>query len=103
MVGFLKHNVFYLTPFNSFPNKPWFLHVCSTSLLKTLREKEKLLVTGNFSFSHSVFHRFEELSSFFINLKLLSANSFSLEESKICCLGNGYQETKILDKPIMSV
>ena len=24
-----------------FPNKPWFLHVCSTCLLKTLREKEK--------------------------------------------------------------
>ena len=24
--------------FNPFPNKPWFLHVCSTSLLKTLRE-----------------------------------------------------------------
>ena len=23
------------------------------------------------------------------NLKLLSANSFSLEESKICCLGKG--------------
>ena len=24
---------------NSFPNKPWFLRVCSTRLLKTLREK----------------------------------------------------------------
>ena len=40
---------------NPFANKPLFLHVCSTSLLKTLREKEKLLVTSNFSFSHSVF------------------------------------------------
>ena len=40
---------------NPFPNKPWFLRVCSTSLLKTLWEKEKLLVTSNFSFSHSVF------------------------------------------------
>ena len=28
-----------------FPNKPLLLHVCSTSLLKILREKEKLLVT----------------------------------------------------------
>ena len=37
--------------FNPFPNKPWFLRVCRTSLLKTLREKEKLLVTSNFSFS----------------------------------------------------
>ena len=37
------------------PNKPWFLRVCSTSLLKTLLEKEQLLVTSNFSISHSVF------------------------------------------------
>ena len=36
---------------NPFPNKPWFLHICSTSLLKTLWEKEKLLVMSNFSFS----------------------------------------------------
>ena len=27
--------------FSPFPNKPWFLRVCSTSLLKTLWEKEK--------------------------------------------------------------
>ena len=33
-----------------------YSRVCSTSLLKTLREKEKLLVTSNFSFSHSVFY-----------------------------------------------
>ena len=43
---------------NLLPNKPWFLRVCSTSLLKTLREKEKLLVTSNFSFSHSAFNPF---------------------------------------------
>ena len=43
---------------NSFPNKPWFLHVCSTSLLKTLWEKEKLLVTSDFSSSHSFFYPF---------------------------------------------
>ena len=35
--------------------KPWFLHVY---LLKTLWEKEKLLVMSNFSFSHSVFYPF---------------------------------------------
>ena len=44
---------------NPFPNKPWFLHVCSSSLSKTLWIKEKLLYT------------FEELCSIFINfLKL---------------------------------
>ena len=41
-----------------FPNKPWFLRVCSISLLNTMWEKEKLLVTSNFSFSHSVFYPF---------------------------------------------
>ena len=35
--------------FNSLPNKPMFLAVCSTSLLKTLWTKEKFLVTRNFS------------------------------------------------------
>ena len=35
-------------PFNPFPNKPWFLRVCCKSLLKTLFEKEILLVTSNF-------------------------------------------------------
>ena len=35
--------------FNPFPNKPWFLRVCSTSLLTTLWEKEKLLVMRNCS------------------------------------------------------
>ena len=46
--------------FNPFQNKPWFLRVCSTSLLKTMREKEKLLVTSNFSFTHSVFDPFKK-------------------------------------------
>ena len=41
--------------YNPFPNKPWFLHVCSTSLLKTLWEKEKLLIMSNFSFFPTVF------------------------------------------------
>ena len=40
-----------ITSFNLFPNKPWSLRVCSKSLLKTLWEKEKLLITSNFSFS----------------------------------------------------
>ena len=58
--------------FNPFPHKPLFLHVCSTSLLKTLREKEKLLITSNFSLSHSVFHSFAELSPIFINFDMVS-------------------------------
>ena len=49
---------FHMITVNSFPNKPWSLRVCSTSLLKTLWEKEKLLETSNFSFYHSVFYPF---------------------------------------------
>ena len=53
-----KLTYYIFSSFNPFPNKPWFLRVCSRDLLKTLREKEKLLVTSNFSFSHSVFYLF---------------------------------------------
>ena len=56
---------------NTLPKRPWSLHVCSTSLLKPLKEKEKLLLMSNFSsqclwkrrrcwllaFSHSIFKR----------------------------------------------
>ena len=55
---------------NPFPNKPWFLCACSTSLLKKLWEKEKLLITSNFSFSHSVFYTFVELSAIFTFVEL---------------------------------
>ena len=41
--------------FIPFPNKPLYLRVYSISILKTLWENEKLLVTSNFSLSHSVF------------------------------------------------
>ena len=57
--------------FNPFQNKPWFLRVSSTSLLKTLREKEKLLFTSNFSFSHIVFYLFGQLSAILIKLKIV--------------------------------
>ena len=72
--------------FNPFGDKLLFLCVCSVSLFKILSEEEKLLVTSNFSFSHRVFYYFLPFSS---NLELSSANSFSLEESKICRLGKG--------------
>ena len=68
---------------------PCFLCVCSRSLLKTLREKEKLLVASNFSISHSVYYLFSKLSTIFIKFKLSSANSFSWVESNICLLAKG--------------
>ena len=55
---------------------------------ETLWEKEKLLVTSNFSFSHSVFYLFGEFSATFIKFeKLSSAYSFGLKGSKIYHLG----------------
>ena len=56
--------------------KPWFLRVCSTSLLKTLWEKEKLLVTSNFSCSHSVFYLSGELSAIFIKFEIVVCKLF---------------------------
>ena len=64
-----------ITPF---PNKPWFLRVCSTSLLQTLWEKEKLLVTSHFSFSHSVFYLFEELSAIIAKFEIVVCKLFKL-------------------------
>ena len=66
---------------NPFPNKPGFLRVCSTSLLKTLWEKEKLLVTSNFSFSHSVFYPFEELFSIFVKFEIIVCKLFHFWKS----------------------
>ena len=64
---------------NPFPNKPWCLRVCSISLLKTMWEKEKLLVTNNFSFSHIVFYPFGEIPAIFITLRIVACKLFSLE------------------------
>ena len=61
---------------NPFPNKPWFLRVCSTSLLKTMWEKKKLLVRSNFSFSHSVFYPFGEVTAVFIKFEIVVCNFF---------------------------
>ena len=62
--------------FDPFPNKSWFLHVCSASPLKTLQEKEKLLVMNNFSFSPSVFYPFQKLSAIFIKFEIVVCKLF---------------------------
>ena len=54
-----------------FPSKPRLLFVCNTRLLKTLCEKEKLLVTSNFSSSHSVFNLFGDLSIILFSFKIV--------------------------------
>ena len=61
---------------NPFSNKPWFLRVCSSSLLKTQWEKEELLVMSNFSFSHTVFYLFGEHSPIFIEFEIVVCKLF---------------------------
>ena len=68
---------------NPFPNKPWILRVCSVSLLKTLQEKEKLLIKSNFSFSHSVFYPSGEISAILIKLKIVVCKFFLLKSLKL--------------------
>ena len=53
------------------PKKKKFYVSAVTSLLKTLWEKEKLLVTSNFSFFHYFFYQFEELTSIFIKFEIV--------------------------------
>ena len=64
---------------------------------KTLREKEKLLVTSNFSFSHSVFKRLIlqtcKNQGLFVKglkqIKLLSLNALNLDKSEILSCNKG--------------
>ena len=74
---------------NPFPNKPWFLRVCSTSLLKTLWEKEKLLITSNFSFSHSVFYPFGQHFAILIKLKIVICKPFQFGGVQSLSFGKG--------------
>ena len=94
----VSHNFFYwaflsrfieLRIINRFPNKPRFLRVCSPSLLKTLWEKEKLACHEQYLFFPGFSTGLEDFLAFSSNLKLWSANSLSLEVSKICHLGKG--------------
>ena len=77
--------------FNLSQNKPWFLTVCScrTSLLKTLWEKEKLLLSSNFSFSHSIFYLFGELSSISVKYEIVDRNFFQFGRVQSLLFGKG--------------
>ena len=66
-------------------------------------EKEKMLKMSNCSFSHSVFYLFGELYAIFIKVEFLSANSCSLEESKICCLVKPFPNDKFQGLAVASM
>ena len=83
---------------NPFPNKPWFLRVCSTSLLKTLRVKEKLL--KQFLLFPQCFLPFWRTLSFSTNSKLSSAHALNLEKSKISLFGKGLNDICTMKGPV---
>ena len=63
-------------------------HLSAIMSIEKIEGKGEIALTSNFSFSQSVFFTFWKYSlPSSSNSKLLSANSFNLEESKICCLG----------------
>ena len=77
------------TPFIPLPTKPWFLRVCNSSLLKTLGKGEIARNKQISAFSTVFSTRLENFLPFPSSLKLLSANTLSLEEFKICRLTKG--------------
>ena len=75
---------------NPFPNKLLFLHVCSSSLLGKFCGKSRNCWQRAISpFSTTFSTLSENFPPFLSNLKLSSAISQSLKESKICRLGKG--------------
>ena len=81
---------------NPLPNKPCFLRVCSISLLKTLWEKKKLLVTNNFSFSHCIFYLFHKLSAIFIKFEIVVGKLFQFGRVKNLLFGKGLKKKNAL-------
>ena len=61
-------------------------------VLKTLWEKEKLLVMSNFSFSHSVFNPFEELSSIFIKFEIVVCKLLQFGKVETFSFGKGLRK-----------
>ena len=76
------------THLNPFPNNPWFLRVQYRSFENTVGKGE-IAHNEQFLLFPQCFLTIQNFLLFSSNLKLLSENSFNLEESKICHLGKG--------------
>ena len=63
--------------FNPFPNKPWFLHVCSTENTVDIGE----IAQSNFFLSHSVFYSFGEIFDIFIKFEIVVCKLFKFWKS----------------------
>ena len=75
---------------NPFPNKPWFYTCLQYKSVENTVGKEEIARNEQFLlFPQCFLPDWRIFLPFSSNLKLSSANSFSLEESKICPLGSG--------------
>ena len=61
---------------NSLPHNPEFLRLQDRSLLKTLWEKEKMLVTTNVSFSRDVFYPIKDRNHHLSYIYFVACNCF---------------------------
>ena len=61
-------------------------HVSTVQVCRKHWKKEKLLVTSNFSFSHSVFYPLEESSTIFIQFQIVVCKFFQFGRVLICRL-----------------
>ena len=59
-----------------FPKQELIFTCLQYKSFKKMWEKEKLLVTSNFSFSNSVFNPFRELSAIFIKFEIVVCHPF---------------------------
>ena len=67
---------------NSLHHNPDFLLLSQRSLLKTLWEKEKILVTSIFSFSHNVFYPSQNKFQFFSHIYFIVYKCFQFGPDK---------------------
>ena len=88
--------------FNPFPDKPWFLRICSTSLENSVGKgeialkKQFLLFPQHFLTFQKTFHHFHQLKKCCLqtlptweNLKVVIWERVDLDQSKILSSGNG--------------
>ena len=81
---------------NPFPNKPWLLRVCSTSLLKTLWEKENCSSLAISPFPTMLSNLFGELSSIFIQLNIIVCKLFHFGRVKNLLFGKGLKKKNLV-------
>ena len=63
--------------------------------MKTLLEKEKMLETSIFYFSHDVFYPIREKLHQLNCIEIVSANAFNLDKAKILSSGKGIMQCKM--------